>query len=255
MNNASSIHAGMKSCPCGPTGPSYAADGSPARESPTSGVQTAKFVSLSAALLPWTSIDGVIDDDAKNACMTTKQTILRVPGSRNAPTFQGKRRIVAYSTPAQPSDDFRAEQLLNAQPQSHQPPNGPKMRRTAPPPGLPRRPPNSCSFRNHTFRNHSLRTNSNVQSTRHAPKDVVQAEISAAGRQTATAQQTSLPANQPISLPIPQRTAANYRAPMHQPLGFGFMGAGVGKRDERIHNRDWGCGSGVAALGTTACCQ
>ncbi|MGI9441223.1 MAG: hypothetical protein ACR2N1_02085 [Rubripirellula sp.] len=41
----------------------------------------------------------------------------------------------------------------------------------------------------------------------------------------------------------------------HQPLGFGFMGAGVGKRDERIHNRDWCCGSGVAALGTTACCQ
>ena len=141
----------MKSCPCGPTGPSYAADGSPARESPTSGVQTARFVSLSAALLPGTSIDGVIDDDAKNACMTTKQTILRVPGSRNAPTFQGKRRIVAYSTPAQPRDDFRAELLLNAQPQSHQPPNGTKMRRTAPPPGLPRRPPNSCSFRNHTF--------------------------------------------------------------------------------------------------------
>ncbi len=160
----------MKACPCGPTRPSYAADGSPARESPTSGVQTAKFVSLSAALLPWTSIDGVIDDDAKNACMTTKQTILRVPGSRNAPTFQGKRRIVAYSTPAQPSDDFRAEQLLNAQPQSHQPPNGTKMRRTAPPPGLPRRPPNSCSFRNHTFRNHSLRTNSNVQSTKACPK-------------------------------------------------------------------------------------
>ena len=221
----------MKSCPCGRGSPSYASEGSRDRESPVSGVQAASFLSLSAALLPQTSIDGVISDDAKNACTTTKQAILRGSGSRNAPAHQGKRRIVAYSTPARPRDNFRAEQLLNVPPQSHQPPNGTKIRRTAPLPTellqLSRSHLSEPQLTGKQQRSVNKAYPKKMSSKQKFPPQGV--------KQQASSKPASRP---PANLTAgPPRTTANYRAPMHQALGFGFKRAGVGKRDERIHNR------------------